>query len=299
MSLGTRTSILLAAVVGGGLLLQLESGAQEKKASAKQKDAVIANLKKADLSSATVVETKNFLIATTLPKDKAKALGTVLEKVAPVARKAVQVDEKDLPWKGKLAVYCLPENRDFKSFIRNVVVDQPEGVHYELRSDTPYIVDPVELQGKTTEANRFANTAALIATAYLKGKAGIATLPSWLMEGFGRVTVCRSEGSASRRYRAYRLAARSAAQGGNGIPAAKVSDLWAEEKPANADVVADSVADYLAYGPGKENFAKLLAAFRPNQNGTIPTAAQAFEAAGWKDIPKLEAAWRKWAITGR
>ncbi|HSQ57153.1 MAG TPA: hypothetical protein VLM40_15625 [Gemmata sp.] len=174
------------------------TAAQEKKESAKQKDAVLANLKKADLTRATLIETKNFLVATTLPREKAAALGALLEKVAPLARKGAQLEEKEEPWKGRLAVYVLPENRDFKSFIRNVVVDQPGGAHVDLRSDNPLVVDPVELPGKATEADQFANTATIVAGTYLTGKSGTAKLPAWLTDGFGRVTVYRAAPKASR-----------------------------------------------------------------------------------------------------
>jgi hypothetical protein len=295
-----RPAILAAAFAL--LALVLPAAAQEKKGekpdAAKQKDAVVANLKKADLPAAHVVETEHFLLATTIPKDRAKALGAVLEKVAPVARKGAQFEEKEEPWKGKLAVYYLPEGRDFKSFVRNAVMEQPDGVHYDLRSDNPILVDPVEVPGKATEADQFANAAALVAGAYLRAKAGTARPPEWLVGGFGRVTTMRAAGLNSRRYAAHREAARAAALGIRVKPAA-LSELWGEEKPANIDTVANSFAEYLAYGPGKDKFASLIAGFRPNENGDVPGAMQALEAAGWKDMPMLEAAWRRWVTTGK
>jgi hypothetical protein len=280
------------------LALALPAVSQDKKEASKQKDAATANLRKADLPTAHITETDHFLLVTTIPKEKAKTLAAVLEKVHPLARRGAQFEEKEEAWKGKLAVYYLPESRDFKSFIRNVVVAEPEGVHYDLRSDNPLVVDPAEVSGKPTEADQFANTAAIVAGAYLKGKAGIAKLPDWLTDGFGRVTVARVEGITSKRYAAYRAASRAAALGAKGRPAT-LADLWAEEKPANIHAVATSFADYLAYGPGKDKFASLISGFRPSENGDTPSAAQALEAAGWKDMPALEAAWRRWATTGK
>jgi hypothetical protein len=295
-----RPAILAAAFAV--VVLALTAPAQEKKDEkadvSKQKDAVAANLKKADLPAAHVTETEHFLIATTISKDKAKALVATLEKVVSKARAGAQFEEKEEPWKGKLAVYYLPEGRDFKSFIRNVAMEQPGGVHYELRSDNPMIVDPVELPGKPTESDQHFNTAALVAGAYLRAKAGTAKVPEWLADGFGRVTAMRAEGAGSKRYPAYRRAAVAAVRGTAGKPAA-LGDLWAEDRTTNVDTLANSFADYLAYGPGKENFPKLITGFRPNEGGGIPTVPQALEAAGWKDVAMLEAAWRRWVTTGK
>jgi hypothetical protein len=298
-----RPALLLAAFTAGLLALASPSHAQEKKDEKKdglkQKEAVTANLKKADIGTANVVETENFIIATTISKEKAKALGAVLEKVAPVAKKAAQFEEKEEPWKGKLAVYYLPENRDFKSFIRNVVVDQPGSVHYAVRSDTPFLVDPVEVTGKAAEADQFAGTAAAVASAYLKAKGGVAVVPEWLTDGFGRMTAARAEGLMSPRYRVLRTTARTAALGGKGTAPSPLGDLWAEARPANTTALANSFAEYFAYGAGKEKFIAYVNGFRPRENGTVPSSQEALEAAGWKDVAAAETAWRKWAQTGK
>lgn len=279
------TSLLLLAITGlvtSGSL----ANAQEKQ----QKAAAVANMKRAELGNPVVVETENFLIATTLSEDKAKALGAMLEKVGPVARKALHFEEKEEPWKGKLAVYYLPESRDFKSFMRSVVVAQPEGPHWELRSDNPFVVDPVDVPAKATEADHFANTAAIVAGAYLRGKGGTVTVPNWLADGFGRAMAMRAEGLNSKRYTASRAAARSMAAKGW-----KASDLWAETKPMGADVLATSFAEFLALGPMGKEFPKIISAFRPDENGNTPSVQQALEAGGWKDMAAMDAAWKKWA----
>ena len=54
----------------------------------------------------------------------------------------------------------------------------------------------------------------IVAGAYLKAKAGSATLPEWLVGGFGRVTALRAEGLNSRRYSSHKSAARTAASRG-------------------------------------------------------------------------------------
>jgi hypothetical protein len=287
--------LLAALCIAALAALESPAPAQEaKKNAVRQKNAVYEKLKKADFDRSAVAETEHFLVATTLPPEKAKALGVVLDKVVPVARRALQYEEKEEAWKGKLAVYYLPDGRDFKSFIRSVVGVQPGGIHYELRGDEPFVVDPADVPAKATEADQFAGGAAVVARAYLKAKGASAALPDWLVGGFGRVTAMRAEGLTSKRYLAHKAAARALANRG-----AKPTELWGETKPASADLLANSFAEYLAYGPGAANFTKLITGFRPDDNGNPPSPQAAFEAAGWKDWTMLEAAWRKWAATGK
>jgi len=261
---------------------------------AKQKDAAVANMKKAGFARTTIISSKNFLITTTVSEEKAKALGTALDRVAPIARKVLKFDDKDEPWKGPLAIYYLPEGSDFKTFIRTVVVSQPQGAHFSLRSEEPFIVDPAEGPANATEAEQLTHAAGIVAEAYLRARAGSAELPEWLTGGFGRVTALRAEGLAARRYTAYRSAARALANKGG-----KPTELWSESPPVGADVLANSLVEYLAYGPGAANFGKLIGGLRPDENGNQPGVQAAFEAAGWKDLAMLEAAWRKWAASAR
>ncbi|MBA4189663.1 MAG: hypothetical protein C0467_16890 [Planctomycetaceae bacterium] len=300
--------LLFATIVTGSILFPgspTQTAAQEKKDEkkttpgkadpAKQKAAALATLKKAGLDKATVVETDNFLIASSLPEDKAKSLGTVLEKVVPVARKALQFEEKEDAWKGKLTVFVLPETREFKSFMRGVIQRDPQGVYYDLRSDDPFIADPVDVPVKSTEADQFAYIASSVANAYLQARGSTASLPDWLQNGFGRITAMRAEGTNSARYTKYRTAARLTVLGPKGGKPAALGELWGDTKPANGDLLATSIVEYIAYGPGAMNFVKLIYGFRPNENGDSPSTAQAMEAAGWKDTAALEGAWRKWA----
>jgi histidinol-phosphate/aromatic aminotransferase/cobyric acid decarboxylase-like protein len=111
--------LIPACVVAAGIAsLGPSAAAQDSKALlAKQKETVVANLKQAELSKTTVVETENFFVAGLLPDEKAKSLGSVLEKVVPLVRKALQYESKEETWKGKLAVYYFPESRDYKTFM--------------------------------------------------------------------------------------------------------------------------------------------------------------------------------------
>ena len=295
MRLSPRRLVVVLVVAAGIASIEQPIRAQDtKKDAARQKVVAAANMKKADFGTFALVETDHFLVATTLGEEKAKTLGALFDKITPLARKSLQFEEKEEAWKGKLTVYFLLDSRDVKAYIRSVVGMQPGGVYYDVRADEPFLVDPVETTGKTSEADQFAGGAAVVASAYLKAKGGTAALPDWLVSGFGRVTALRAEGLTSRRYLAHKTAARNVTNRGG-----KPTDLWGETKPANADVLANSFSEYLAFGPGAPNFIKLVVGFRPDDNGNAPGPQQAFEAAGWKDMAMVEAAWRKWAATGK
>jgi hypothetical protein len=302
-------AVAFLAFAAGSLLVfeTTPAKAQEKKDEkpagkadpAKQRTTAIANMKAANLAKTTVVETDNFLIATTFPEEKAKALAAAAEKVVPVARKALQFEEKEEAWKGKLTLYLLPEPRDFKGYMRGVVQRDPSGVFMDLRGDMPFVVDPVEVAGKATDVEHAAAVSVTVSVAMMRARAGTAAVPDWLEGGFARVTAMRAEGTNSARYQKYRTAARLAALGPKGGKPPAVGELWGESKPANGDLLANSLVEYMAYGPGSMNFVRLVFGFRPNENGDTPTSPQALEAAGWKEIPMLEAAWRKWVATGK
>lgn len=293
----TILAVLLGRAGDHGSAAQPPAASQ---AAAKQKAVLLANLKRADLPRlVAVVETDHFLVAAPLSEEKTRTLAALLERVAPVARRAARFEDKEEPWKGKLAVLHLPDSRDFKSYMRNVVGSEAVGTHYALRDDAPSVVDPVMVPTNATEADRFVATATTVAAAYLRAKAGPATLPDWLTNGFARATALRAEGTTSKRYQAYRTAARAAVLGSKGHPPAALADLWAETRPAYFDLLATSFAEYLAFGPGRDNFPKLIFAFRPDENGNRPGPAQALEAAGWKDLAALEKAWQKWVATGK
>src|SRR5262249_38658814 len=154
--------------------------------------------------------------------------------------KALQYEEKEDAWKGKLAVYYLPETREFKSFVRTVLTGQPDGVHYELRADEPFIVDPVDVPGKAAEADQFASTATVAADEDMRPRASSAAVPTWWVNEFWRVTAMRAEGTTAKRHMAYKTSPHNAALGAKGGKSPALPDLWGETKPANADVLSTS-----------------------------------------------------------
>ena len=304
MLLRARFAFVVALVatlaVGSHRSASAQDKEKEKADAAKAKAAALEKLKKINITKPTIVESDNFIVAGSLPEAKAKALAAVLEKTLVLARKAAKFDAKESAWKGKLTVYYLPDNDEFKAFMRRVLQKTPEGTVVSLRTEPAFLVDPVDVPGKPTDADLYANTAALVAGEMLRAKGtGTQVVPEWLRDGFGRVTVMRAEGTNSRRYAAYKRAARAAVfNNGSGKPAA-IADVWSGERSATTEALANSLAEFLAYGPKSADFGKFLDGLRPSETVTKPTATNGFMALGWKDDAMADAAWKKWVQTGR
>ena len=163
-------ALLTAAALGSHTSAPAQDKDKEKAQAGKAKATAVENLKKIKIDKPTVVETDNFIVAGSLPEEKAKKLADVLEKTFPVARRAAKFDEKDTAWKGKLTVYFLPDSEEFKPFMRRVLQVPPEGVYVDFRSEPALLVDPAELPGKPTDADLYANTAARVAGEMLRSK---------------------------------------------------------------------------------------------------------------------------------
>jgi hypothetical protein len=300
----TRTRLPLL----GSLLAALAVGSprdasaqdNDKELVAKAKAAARENLKKCKIDKPTVVETDRLIVAGSIPAEKAKALGAVLEKTLTVARKAAKYEDKEPGWKGKLTVYFLPDGEEFKAFMRRVLQTTPEGGYADLRAEVPLVVDPADLPGKPTDADLYAATAARVAGELLRAKGtGTQVVPGWLRDGFGRVTAMRAEGLTSKRYAAYKKTAQAAVFGKTGKPAT-LEEVWSDAQSARGELLANSFAEFLAYGPRANDFGKVIDALRPSEAVQNPTVQQhGFEALGWKDQAAPDAAWKRWVATGK
>ena len=271
--------------------------ARADEASDRQRKAAEANLAKAEVAELTVAETDGLFLFTPLPEGRAKAVAAALQKTHALARKGLRFDSGDEPWKGKLAVVHLPERAAFTRFMRAVAGAKPDDpFHLALRDDNPYVLSGAGLTGKATDADVAADLGPLVGAALLTARAGpSAKVPEWVRGGYGRAAALRAEGPNGKRFGEYKTAARRAALGGARGPA-RLADAWAGERP-DADVVATSVMDYLAFGPRAAEFPKFLAALRPDENGTAPEVAAAIEAVGGK-ADAVEAGWRRWVQAG-
>lgn len=267
--------------------------------SDKQKKVAVANLKKADIAKANVAESETVIVGGLLPESRLKTIGDSLTKTSKTARKALQFDEKDEPWKGKLTVMYLPERTNFTSYMRLVVGKRVEGNYdINIRSDEPTIVIGSDLDAKATDSDILGELGPVLAGAWLQAKVGSsASIPSWVRLGLGRAIAYRAEGTNSKRFTGYKTRARTAALGGGGKGAAPIADVWGSDRADGVDL-ATSLMDYLAFGPKSGDFGKFISALRPDDNGDAQAVPKVLEDAGWKTPAELDAAWKKWVAAG-
>lgn len=279
-------------------LITVTVAARADETTDKQKKVAAENLAKADITKPTIVETASLFVCSELPEAKTKTLADTCQMAHALAAKTLQFDSADPPWKGKLTVYYLPERKSFNLFMRAVAGERPqEPYFYSLKGDEPYLLDGIEPAAKATDADQFGEAGALTAAAVLTRKGGTAEFPDWVKMGFGHATQLRSEGMNSARYTAYKTSSRRAVLGGAGRPAAAVTSVW-EGGGKDTDVLATSLMDYFAYGPGKDNFLKFVNGFKPGEANDKPGVAEALVAGGWKP-EMLDASWKKWVQSGK
>jgi hypothetical protein len=284
-------------LLAAALLAAAAGPAAADAVSDKQKAAALANMKKAEVASPVVAETDNLIVVAAVPEPKVKAMAAALDKVYALARKTLKYGDGDKPFTGKLTVYYLPD-RQYKQFMRGVVGERAgDNAHYALKGDEPFVAVSPELPEKPTDADVNGEVGAVVAAALLAKKAPTADFPEWVRAGFGRVTAMRAEGPQSRRYLAYKTQARTLVLGGKGRPSAPIGDVWGG-RTKESETLAVSLIDYLAYGPGAAKLESFLNGFKPSESVPMPGIPNALEAAGWKE-PQLEAAWKKWVVTGK
>jgi hypothetical protein len=284
-------TLVAVALVGVGL-------ARADEVSDRQRKAAEANLARAEVAKATVVETDNLILLTPLPEARAKAVAGLVQKTYTTAHKGLRFDPKEEPWPGRLAVYHLPERAEFTRFMRAVAGAKPdEGSHLAARGENAYVLSGTPLPPRAADADVAADLGPLVGAALLVARVGpAARAPEWVRSGYGRAAALRAEGTGGKRFGEYRKAARAAALGGGGRPPARVADAWTAERP-DADVVATSVIDYLAFGPRSALFPKFLDALKPDEDGNVPDIADAVEAAAGR-LDAFEAGWRRWVQAG-
>lgn len=286
--------VLLPALV---FLLSFAAAFSADNVSSQQKATAAANLKSVEFNNATIVETNSLFVCTALTETKAKTFAEGLEKVHAVARKALQYATDEQPWKGKLTVYVIDDRKKFSLFMLQVAQAKPkETLHIDVRGDTPFVVKGIEVGRKPTEAETTNETGQLVAGALLTSRAGsTAEVPEWVRVGFSKAVLARNAGPTSRAMTDLKNKSKAAVQGRN-RPPAKVEDAWSGND--DGDVIAASLMDYIAFGPGSANFTKFLNGFRPSESTPMPTIDSALAAASWKK-EDLDKAWKKYVMTGK
>ncbi|MCC6420433.1 MAG: hypothetical protein IT429_19525 [Gemmataceae bacterium] len=284
-------TLALALAVGRDAVGRQAAGKPFEKVVAEQKEAAEANWKrvfgKAPLEQ---VETKHLLVyGKAVPGDfkDFKEVAAALQQACEDAHKVLDLG-KEPTWPGKLAVYLVPDRREFRAAVRGIERRMPEEAErgtYAIRSDMPHVLagPPVTEVGLNVEGQ----AAAQIAAALLRVKLGV-TPPDWLAEGFGRATAYHSgaqrDGAAERR-RANSLIV-------TGKRATK--DAWGNNLKADeAPVVRGSLIEYLAYSGRTSRFLPIVLGLRPVEARPNPTPEAAFAAANVSP-DRLTELWHRW-----
>lgn len=265
----------------------------------KQLATATANVKAAKLTVAHA-ETDHLLVFAPGTEDKAKSAAATFEKAYTSAAKSLKVGADEKLWTGKLAVYVLPETRQFRGFLLEALKRAPQGREsyvFELRRDDPFVAAGTGLGEKPSDAEVTAEAAGLVAAAVLTAKGGTATFPDWLLRGFGRAAHLRADGGATR-LSAFRTKVKGLYTKTRGAPfkPAVVYDPMATGP--DVDTLTTSFVEYLAFGPEAEKFPKVVQALKPSEEAPNPTVATALAAVEWTP-EAIEAGWKKWVMTGK
>jgi hypothetical protein len=255
-----------------------------------QRKAARDNWARAEGGPEAVHETAHLiLVAPPAMQNRLKDIGNLLEKFYDTAAKPLFM--KEPAWEGKLAVYLFAKPEQLDSFIRLVEgrrVRRVERGTFSAADDRLHAAacPPREKGDPAIEVQ----AGQQVASAVLMRKAGARTpVPYWLTAGFGRATYYRTTPAAGDVGGERRAAARFAARYGRTAAHVWGGSLEGDE----AAVLAASLADYLAYGPGKAKFAAVLEGFKPGENGLERTAGEALEAAGLR-ADAVTVGWRRW-----
>jgi hypothetical protein len=286
--------LALALLAGAG-------GAVDKETVEKQRKAAEENWDKLDAGERALAETAHLLlVAPQAQEKKLKTLGEQLEKYYETAARPLFYDEKekkDPPaWPGKLTVYLFEQPAHYDAFVRRIEKRRllgEENGSYMVADDRLHVaVCPPRTTGDPPAEMQASQH---VAMAVLARKAGARTvLPSWLVHGFGRATFYRVSGPALRAVSNDRRKAATYATKNN----RNATDVFNGALEGDeATVLGASVADFLAYGPGRAKFPRVLEGFKPGENGEPKSIYQALEPAELK-VDMLNPLWRRFA-TGR
>ncbi len=266
----------------------------DPKVVAGQKAAALKYWKRVFNAEPAPWETPHFLLLGQVEGRKLSEVGETLEKTYQLATKALDTG-KDEPWPGKLTVYLSPERRTFAALVRAIEQRRPEPEERGsavVKSDTPSVIvspgkEPHELTAEL-------QAAAQVAAALVRAKGG-ESVPSWVVEGFGRATAFRA-GPPEQLAAEHRRAAAAVVTRNRTAKAAWSGNLKAED----AAVVRASLIEYLAYsGRVKARFLPFLMGFRPPEDGQpARTPEAALEVANISPT-RLTVPWHNWVRTAK
>ncbi len=285
------------------LLSTRSSVAQDdpKAATEKQKQSIVANFTKLKIPKPFVAETDGLIVYSPLPENRVKSLSENLQKVFTFAKANLKFEATEKLWPGKLSVVVFSDPRQLDFYLRTIEQVKPERDNWymlNIRSELPVVLVCPERASKSTDTELTNDVGTLVSMALLNKKGGTATLPIWVQMGYGRITSIRADSKMSTLAN-YRAKAKVVVVGSRTKPApVRLDDVWSGAKNAESELVWTSLLDYMAYGPGAENFPKFLNGFRPGENGAEGSVMAALESAEWKS-EELELAWKRWVLTGK
>ncbi len=233
-----------------------------------------------------------LLIAPKAMEEKLKEHGELLEKQYEHVVKSIY-QPKDVPFKGHVTVYLLPEADQMDPFIRRVEKRRPLG---QAKGSFSAADDKLHVAGapprEKTDPPVEVQAAQQVASLMLQRKAGISTiLPYWLVNGFGRATY-------------YRVAPDQAAVKADRREATRLvttkkrtaQDVWnAVLDGDEPSILNPALADFLAHGPGRMKFLSLIEGFKPGENEDKKTMEQALTAAEVK-VDIVSKRFREWVV---
>jgi hypothetical protein len=238
------------------------------------------------INSVTIIETPHLVIASTLEAGPLRTLSTRCEKVIEIVQKTLKLNDGQPPLDGKLLVCYLPERRSFRTYVLEILKEQPERAQYVMRVDQRQLVTTGRAPGIVTEADRNQLVTAQVAIMLLRSKYPQPQYFQWMITGLGQACALRSEGLQSPRYRAYRKQAQALARN----PAISPQSLWRNrEVSEQMELLATSFMEFLAFGP----FADSLDQFLSTPDKLINRLE--LENLGLSEAI-LEQGWRSWTL---
>ena len=262
---------------------------ERSKKVAEQKKAADKAWESLDTVEHAAVETKHLLVyAPKTMQARLKTIGAQLEKYHDRASEATGLDPKE-GYPGKITVYLLPGKEQLAAFARRVERRRPsagEAGSFQAADERLHAA-ACPLPGKPplpVEARAGERLASLI----LQRRAGLRTeVPDWLVTGFGRATSYQVSPRE-------RFVLEDRKQARVLVKKRGAADVWGGTLEAEeVDSLQGSLAEFLAYGPGRNRFGKVLDGFKPGENGQAKATAQALEEAGLT-ADKIARAWKGW-----
>lgn len=295
-------------------LVGWQAHAQAKKSAPvsveKQKKTADALINKLKLNEIAHYETANLLIYSSTSEAKLKALGEVMQKQLALAQKVLRFEEGKEPWAGKLALFIFPNRLDFVEFVRHVEkrsVQAEDYISVQLENDMPFLaVGPV--RGASGEDINNQALLEVIAT-MLRGRVGAAVrVPDPVLTGFAWAIAARATPTKAT------LAERKQLQTMIKLnPKRTIREAWdGSAPPKEAELIYNSLIEWVFFGSEASKSIEFLLAFRPGENGQVPSVEQALDLAKFgvpakvadpSKLPNVQERitplWQRFVLTGR